>query len=239
MQPRQSDRCTYGVFEDGDDIISFWKPQTHYQGWIDTMHGGILCTLIDEIAGWVIFRKLQTSGMTTHLEIRYKKPVMTTEPQITLRAHIAEQRRNLVTIEVTLENSKGEICTEGKATYFAFNKEKQKKWDSLHVNLKAKSFCPCNLFSATKYKLNCLDIARTLKLTTEHLKGLCFSHILPKMGETIYSPSDRTSENCHTHNRCRRRKSRYQSARFNSAPRNNISPLSATYLHLHITFSMP
>ena len=25
-------------YEDGDDIISFWKPQTHYQGWIDTMH---------------------------------------------------------------------------------------------------------------------------------------------------------------------------------------------------------
>lgn len=114
-------------YEDGDDIISFWKPQSHYQGWIDTMHGGILCTLIDEIAGWVIFRKLQTSGMTTHLEIKYKKPVMTTEPQITLRAHIAEQRRNLVTIEVKLENSKGEICTEGKATYFAFNKEKAKE----------------------------------------------------------------------------------------------------------------
>lgn len=59
-------------YEDGDDIISFWNPQTHYQGWINTMHGGILCTLIDEIAGWVIFRKLQTSGMTTHLEIKYK-----------------------------------------------------------------------------------------------------------------------------------------------------------------------
>lgn len=137
-------------FEDGDDIISFWKPQTHYQGWIDTMHGGILCTLIDEIAGWVIFRKLQTSGMTTHLEIRYKKPVMTTEPQITLRAHIAEQRRNLVTIEVTLENSKGEICTEGKAHTLHSTKKKQKKWDSLHVNLRAKSFCPCNLLICNK-----------------------------------------------------------------------------------------
>lgn len=114
-------------YEDGDEVISFWKPQTHYQGWVDTMHGGILSTLIDETAGWVVFRKLQTSGMTTRLDVKYKKPVMTTEPQITVRAHIAEQRRNIVMIDVTVENSKGEVCTEGRATYFAFSKEQAQK----------------------------------------------------------------------------------------------------------------
>lgn len=111
-------------YEDGDDIVSFWNPKTHYQGWINTMHGGILSTLIDETAGWVVFRKLQTSGMTTRLEVRYKKPVMTTEPQITVRAHITEQRRNMVTIDVKVENSRGEVCTEGRATYFAFDRRK-------------------------------------------------------------------------------------------------------------------
>ena len=109
-------------YEDGDDIVSFWNPQTHYQGWVDTMHGGILATIADETAGWVVFRKLQTSGMTTKLELRYKKPIMTTDPQITVRGRIAEQRRNLVTIDVSIENSKGETCVEGRATYFAFNK---------------------------------------------------------------------------------------------------------------------
>lgn len=111
-------------YEDGDDIVSFWKPQAHYQGWINTMHGGILCTLIDEIAGWVVFRKLQTSGVTTSLEVKYKRPVMTTEAQITLRARIKTQRRNLVTIEVELENANGKLCTEGLATYFTFPKDK-------------------------------------------------------------------------------------------------------------------
>ena len=109
-------------YEDGDDIVSFWNPQTHYQGWVDTMHGGILATIADETAGWVVFRKLQTSGMTTKLELKYRKPVMTTDSQITVRGRIAEQRRNLVTIDVSIENSKGETCVEGRATYFAFNK---------------------------------------------------------------------------------------------------------------------
>ena len=36
-------------YEDGDYIVSTWHPEHNYQGWVDTMHGGILSTLIDEI----------------------------------------------------------------------------------------------------------------------------------------------------------------------------------------------
>lgn len=114
-------------YEDGNDIVSYWKPQTHYQGWINTMHGGILSTLIDETAGWVVFRKMQTSGVTSKLEIKYKKPVMTTEPMLTLRGHIVSQLRNLVTIEVTLQNAAGEVCTVGQAVYYTFPQDKAKE----------------------------------------------------------------------------------------------------------------
>ena len=113
-------------YEDGDDILSFWNPQQHYQGWIDTMHGGILSTIIDEIAGWVVLRKLQTCGVTSRLEVSYRKPIMTTEPQRTVRAHITKQVRNIVIIDVVIENSQGEICTSGTATYFTFDKERSK-----------------------------------------------------------------------------------------------------------------
>lgn len=129
-------------YEDGDEIISFWKPQAHYQGWINTMHGGILGTLIDETAGWVVFRKLQTSGVTSRLEVRYKKPVMTTEPQITLRAHIAEQKRNIVTISVTIENARGEVCVEGNATYFAFDRKHAEEMGFTQCELEGDELLP-------------------------------------------------------------------------------------------------
>lgn len=136
----------YGIhmefYEDGDDVISFWKPESHFQGWINTMHGGILSTIIDETAGWVVFRKLQTSGVTTHLEVNYKKPVMTTEPQITVRARIKEQRRNLVTISVTIENSKGETCTEGSATYYTFDKQKAAEMGFTECGLEGEELLP-------------------------------------------------------------------------------------------------
>ena len=51
-------------YEDGDEVISIWKPQPQFQGWIDTLHGGIQAVLLDEICAWVVLRKLQTTGVT-------------------------------------------------------------------------------------------------------------------------------------------------------------------------------
>lgn len=111
-------------WEDGDDVVTEWSPSANYQGWIDTLHGGIISTLIDEVAGWVISRKLQTAGMTTTLKVKFLKPVSTTEPKVTLRAHIGTQKRNFVIVQVSLLNSQGEVCDEGEATYYAFSQEK-------------------------------------------------------------------------------------------------------------------
>ena len=94
-------------FEDGDGVVSYWHPQEHFQGWTGVMHGGILATLIDETAGWVVMRKLQTSGVTSRLNLKYLRPVMLTEPQLTVRARITGQKRSYYTISVTLEDGNG------------------------------------------------------------------------------------------------------------------------------------
>ncbi len=114
-------------FEDGDEVVCFWLPQANFQGWVDTLHGGIQSTLIDEIASWVVFRKLQTTGVTNKLEVKFMKPIMTTENQITLRARLVEMKRQVAFIEVKVYNSQEELCTEGKAVYFTANQEKARE----------------------------------------------------------------------------------------------------------------
>lgn len=37
--------------EDGEDVLTKWTPTQNYQGWIDTLHGGIQSMLLDEVAG--------------------------------------------------------------------------------------------------------------------------------------------------------------------------------------------
>lgn len=77
-------------YEDGDEVVSIWKPRPEYQGWIDTLHGGIQAVLMDEICAWVILRKLQTTGVTSKMETRYRKSIDTKDSHIVLRASIKE-----------------------------------------------------------------------------------------------------------------------------------------------------
>lgn len=123
-------------FEDGADIVSVWTPRPEFQGWLNTLHGGIQSVLLDEICGWVVMRKLQTGGVTSRMETRFLRPVSTDGGPITLRAHIVEQRRNIVTIEATLSDAQGQLCSKAECTYFAFPREKAEH--DLH-------FCGCEV----------------------------------------------------------------------------------------------
>lgn len=111
-------------YEDGDEIVSIWNPSDDYQGWLHTLHGGIQATLMDEIAAWVVARRLQCAGMTTNLNIRYRKPVPTgPDVRIEVRARISGMRRNFAIIEARISYD-GNVCSEAEMTYFCFSKEK-------------------------------------------------------------------------------------------------------------------
>lgn len=122
-------------YEDGDDIVSTWQPANAYQGWINTIHGGILSTLIDEVCGWVVTRKKQTSGFTANLNVKFKKAVSTNEKSLTVRARITDQKRNILFIHAEITNGAGEICTEGDATYFLLDEQKSKEMGFRNCNV--------------------------------------------------------------------------------------------------------
>ena len=103
--------------EDGEYIVSVWQPSDTFQGWINTLHGGIQATLIDEAAGWVVFRKLRTSGYTSKMDIRYIKPVSTVEGPVTLKARLINQKMMMAFIEVKLYDSHEELCADATCVY--------------------------------------------------------------------------------------------------------------------------
>lgn len=121
--PHNASGLRMEFFEDGDDIVSVWHPRADFQGWLNTMHGGVLCAMLDEICGWVVFRKLQTGGVTFKMETRFLRPVPTTEPYLTLRAHLTQQKRNMVFIEGVIYDSQGNACTKAVCTYYCYPQE--------------------------------------------------------------------------------------------------------------------
>lgn len=114
-------------YEEGDKVVSLWQPSPQYQGWIDTLHGGIQAVLLDEICAWVVLRKLQRAGVTSKMETRYMKPVSVRDENLWLEALIVEQRRNLVTVDAYIYNKVGELCTQARCIYFTFSAEKSRE----------------------------------------------------------------------------------------------------------------
>lgn len=111
-------------FEDGEYVQTTWEPSANHEGWINTLHGGIQSLLIDEVSGWTVSRKLQTSGVTSKLEMQFIKPVTTVDGALTIRARIAKQVRNFAYVEAEIVSPEGTVCTKGTAVYFCMSKEK-------------------------------------------------------------------------------------------------------------------
>ncbi len=112
----------YGIkmnfFEEGDEIVSIWKPSDKFTGFNNILHGGIQATLIDEIASWVMFVKLETGGFTTSLNVNYKSSVYIDKGDISLRASLKEMRKNIAIIDVALFDNAGKMCTQSTVEYF-------------------------------------------------------------------------------------------------------------------------
>jgi acyl-coenzyme A thioesterase PaaI-like protein len=114
-------------YEDGDEVTTTWIPNDNFQGWLKTLHGGIQATLIDETCGWLISRKCQLAGMTTQLNVKYKKPVPTGDDvRVEVRARVKEIKRNFVFIEAAI-SCNGDVCSMAEMTYYCFPKDVAEK----------------------------------------------------------------------------------------------------------------
>ena len=116
--PENSAGLQMEFFEDGDDIVSKWDPSDHFQGYNYILHGGIRASLIDEIAAWVVFIKLKTSGYTVKLNVEFQKPAYTNKGMLTLRGRLKGVQKNIAEVEVELIDGSGEVVTTGLAEYF-------------------------------------------------------------------------------------------------------------------------
>ena len=108
-------------YEEGNDVVWFWRPKEHYQSWENTLHGGVQSVLLDEICGWVVFHKLQSSGVTAKMETRFRKPVVIRQDYIELRARLREMKRNIAVVDGEIKSAQGEILVECTCTYFTFD----------------------------------------------------------------------------------------------------------------------
>lgn len=106
-------------FEDGDEIVSLWKPSPHYQGYGNILHGGIIASLLDEVSSWAVFIKLKTSGVTQHIGVTYHKPVIIKDEPLRLTSRVVSIEKNIAAIEAKLFFGET-LGSEAQAQFFVF-----------------------------------------------------------------------------------------------------------------------
>ncbi|NTW34225.1 MAG: PaaI family thioesterase [Bacteroidetes bacterium] len=107
-------------FEDGEEIVSFWEPVKHFNGYVNVLHGGIQSSLIDEIAYWTVLIKLKTSGVTARLDVRLKKPLYMDKGKIMLRSKLVEVKGRIAMIAVKIFNFEKELCAIANVYYYTY-----------------------------------------------------------------------------------------------------------------------
>lgn len=111
-------------WKEGEVVIAKWRPCKSLQGFRDMLHGGIQATLLDEIASWVVQTRCKTVGVTSSMEITFRRPVLISDGEISLRGRVKEVGTRIAIIETELLGNDGKICASAVVKYFLFNAEK-------------------------------------------------------------------------------------------------------------------
>ena len=79
---------------------------------------------MDEIASWIVQTQCKTVGVTSSMDITYRRPVLISAGEISLRATIRESGTRMAIVDTELLGNDGKLCASAVVKYFLFNAEK-------------------------------------------------------------------------------------------------------------------
>jgi len=93
---------------EGDDYLCEFEPEPWVQGWVGITHGGIVCTVLDEVMNRLVYER-GGLAVTAELTIRFRKPVPT-GTRVTVRGRLRGRRKRLFEAEAEVVLPDGEIA---------------------------------------------------------------------------------------------------------------------------------
>ncbi len=96
--------------------ISYHRIPKEYCGFKGIAHGGIVATLLDEVAAWTIIAHLFRVGITVQATVRYLKPVPT-DVDIEIEGEILENTEENAVIFTKIRSKEGTILAEAESKW--------------------------------------------------------------------------------------------------------------------------
>ena len=94
------------IWYSDEGCFAHYKIPVNLCGFPGVAHGGIIASLLDEIAAWTIITQLFRVGVTLELTIRYLKLVPTNE-EIIIKGRILEENGRNVSVKISLYSANG------------------------------------------------------------------------------------------------------------------------------------
>lgn len=89
-----------------------------FQGWDGVAHGGILCTILDEVMAWAVIGR-DVWGVTARMTVDFRRPVPVGRPLLA-EGTVTELTRRLIRTEGRLLDAEtAEVLATGEGTYVA------------------------------------------------------------------------------------------------------------------------
>jgi len=97
-----------------------------FEGWEGIIHGGILCTIMDEVMAWALVQE-DSWGVTARMSVEFRKPV-TVGMRVRAEGWVAGTRRRIhSTAGRMVDADTGAELVRAEATYFAATGERKRE----------------------------------------------------------------------------------------------------------------
>jgi acyl-coenzyme A thioesterase PaaI-like protein len=100
---------------EGDEVVTRFTPGPLHQGPPTVMHGGLVTTLVDELAGWTLILLREKFGFTGELTVKLLKPIRV-GTEVEGRGRIARETHRVVRIAATLRQA-GAVAVESSLAF--------------------------------------------------------------------------------------------------------------------------
>ena len=91
---------------DGEEVRALFTPGAELAGYEDTVHGGIISSLLDEAIVWAAFAATGRFGVTAELNVRFRKP-LPIGTECTISGKLLEDKGRILIMESCVADGEG------------------------------------------------------------------------------------------------------------------------------------
>jgi acyl-coenzyme A thioesterase PaaI-like protein len=125
-------RLTMFPNDDGDGVWTAFMPAARFEGYPGMIHGGIVCTVLDEVMAWSLYRE-EIWAVTGQLNVRYRRPVPVGERLRALGMIARNRGRVIETRGEIRREADGALLAEATATFVRVPADQAEAWRARYL----------------------------------------------------------------------------------------------------------